>query len=121
MAMYSVFDLDTQRYDYFQAQGPGLGQRVHSRAKGLAGVTPDEVLPILPKDALHVGSGEDPRGILAVRGSFLGFGDDAGATATTTTPTGIPLPFIVEHPYISAGVAIGAIILLYKAAIYLAK
>ena len=104
MAMYSVFDLDSQRYDYFQAKGPELGQRVSLRARGMAGVEPDAVLPRLPVDALHIGTGQDPRGILAVRG----FGSDGSIIEGSS--------FLLDHPYLALGLIVSGVYLLYKIA-----
>lgn len=113
MAMYSVFNADSQRYDYFHAEGPELGQRVRARKKGLAGVLPEAVLPLLPPSAIKVGQGRDPRGILAVRGAggLSGFGADILEDG----------PFVVQHPYIAAGLAIGGIVLVYEVAMYFAR
>lgn len=112
MAMYSVFDFDSQRYDYYTAKGPNLGERAPIRARGLAGVAPEHVMPKLPVNALYAGSGQDPRGILAVQ-EFGYYGEEAGTVDNQ--------PFAVKYPGLAAAIAVGAVIALYKLTIHFVK
>jgi len=106
MPLYSVFDPDTYNYDYFQASGPLPGQRARAHRKGLAGVQPEAVMPRLPPDAQHVGSGKEPRGIIATDHRGLAI---AGLGQSQT--------FVQENPYISVAFALGGVLLIYKLAV----
>lgn len=73
--IYSVFNLDTVQYDYYRASGPKFAERapVAHRGDGRTGVSVEDVLPQLPAGAVHEGSGQQARGIIAVH-SGLGLG-----------------------------------------------
>ena len=82
---YSVFDYDTKSYNYFQAPGsPPRGQRAVS-GRGEHGLSPEALLAPLPSNAVSIGSGKEPRGILARRG-----GGSLAGLGMFEMPLGIP-------------------------------
>ena len=68
--VYSVWNWDTLRYDYYRDDsGPRPGQPILARAKYKQGdsVRPEDILTILPDEALKIGSGDTAQGRVAVR------------------------------------------------------
>jgi len=69
--VYSVFDYDRGRYDYFAAPSrpiPPTGRfRRPSTVAGVLGTHPEAVAARLPAGARKTGSGDEPRGVIAVR------------------------------------------------------
>lgn len=79
---YSVFDYDTKSYNYFQAPGsPPRGQRSVSGRSSEHGMSPEALLEPLPPNAVFVGTGKEPRGILARKEISGGLGsyEDGGS------------------------------------------
>lgn len=102
--MYSVFNPDSAKYDYFQGVGPKFGERQLPRVRSLAGATPESVMPLLPDRSVRVGSGPEPRGVIAVNRVDVALGQ---APATSGT-------FVQRHPWLSVGLAIGGVLLAYR-------
>ena len=75
MAVFSVFNYETQRYDYYEGSGPKgtqAGTPPMRRASSELGATPEQASWKVPMGARKVGSGELPQGRIAAMG-------DAGA------------------------------------------
>ena len=104
--LYSVFNPDSVQYDYFQGVGPRFGERVTPRARGsaAAGTPPEAVMPLLPEAAVRVGHGPEARGVLAV----------SKTDALGQVPAGT---FVQKHPWLSVGIAIGTVLLIYRLAV----
>lgn len=73
MTTFSVYDYATKSFQYFQAPGTRQrGQRA-ARGNGLHGLVPESLLAELPHNAVSVGFGDVPRGVMALpRGVSLG-------------------------------------------------
>jgi hypothetical protein len=68
--IYSVFDWDSGKYDYYRGVGDKSGyrpvpHRVFNEPNG-KGVPIEAALPVLPHDAQKIGRGENARGRVAV-------------------------------------------------------
>lgn len=88
--VYSLWNWDTLRYDYYRDDsGPRPGQPVLARNKYKNGdsVRPEDVLPILPEDALQIGSGDAAQGRVAVRRREATLGQDPPVRAGLMAPT----------------------------------
>jgi hypothetical protein len=80
MTTYSVFDVNTKRYSYYEGTGPG-GTHAGTppiRAHADIGATPDQAAWIVPVGARKVGSGELPKGRIASFGGGGALGDFSG-------------------------------------------
>lgn len=97
---YSVWNWNKGVYDVYEAPGEAPGQRPRPRAKGQgvagAGVQPEMIMPVLPRDAVQVGSHETPQGRIAVHSS-----SPAAAVGAYEKPEQSPL---VHSPWVTLGV-----------------
>lgn len=73
--IYSVYDYTRRAYDYYEGDGPS-GTHAGAppiRSHAQLGATPDQASWVVPPGAKKIGSGELPRGRVAVRaGAALG-------------------------------------------------
>lgn len=129
--MYSVWNWNTGRYDYFRGDGPLPGTKAPSRARGsgVGGVRLEDALPLLPRDALKIGTGDDARGQVAVEGRvgsaatagpggaqhFQGFGADAVAAATAEPS------FFQKNPWTATALLLGGVYVFYKVVVATSK
>lgn len=68
--VYSVWNWDTLRYDYLRSDSglrPGEPVLARKRYQNGDSVRPEDVLPVLPEDAIRIGSGDTAQGRIAVR------------------------------------------------------
>lgn len=76
--MWSVFNYDTQLYDYYEGGRP-KGTHATSPPKGIGrsalGATPEQAAWRLPPNAVKVGSGVMPKGRIASSRAGIGLGD----------------------------------------------
>ena len=89
--IFSVFNWNSLQYDYYRADaGPAPGEPIRPRRRYQGGesVRPEDILPLLPVDAIKVGSGIEARGRLAVvdATSFEGFGQEPQQESSWFTP-----------------------------------
>lgn len=90
--VYSVWNWDSLRYDYYRADGgplPGQPVLPKKRYKNGDSVRPEDVLPVLPGDALKIGSGDTAQGRVAVRS------DEARLGASVPSQGGSILPVVM--------------------------
>lgn len=125
--MYSVWNWNTGRYDYYRGDGAAPGTKVggrRARGSGVGGVRLEDALPTLPRDAVLLGSGTDARGRVAVEPHssatggasagasggthFQGFGEDASAALALS-----PAP-AQQNPWLTVGIVLGGAWLSYK-------
>jgi len=112
--MYSVWDWNTGRYNYFRGFGeaPGIKAKPRFHGDGKTGVQLEDALPLLPSGAVKIGSGEDARGRVAIERSALG--EAPAVTSSTKT-------FYQESPWLATGLLLGGIALFYKVLVGVAK
>lgn len=80
--MYSVYNVATKRYDYYEGSGP---KQTHAGAPPISnahslGATVESAAWRMPMDARKVGTGDLPRGRIA-RGGARSLGDFASGDA----------------------------------------
>jgi len=66
--LYSIFNWANRRYDYYEGNGPSLGDVIPSGKNVKPGqvVNPECVAPVLPQGSKAVGFGCEPLGRIAV-------------------------------------------------------
>lgn len=97
--VYSVYDYNKRAYDYYEGMGnvPASGwmRRATSRLRA-----PESLCEKLPADAMPIGSGKTPRGIIATTDRAL-----AGLSGGSITGGGAGIGALVERkPAAVAGV-----------------
>jgi hypothetical protein len=119
---YSIWGWNTQRYSLFDSpNGEANGQRPLPRRKvgepQGKGHQLESLLPVLPRDAVPVGTSEKPQGRIAIHWSSPAVGLGLGAVPIQTTPD----RFFVNHPWVALGLVFGGVWLGKKMLIGFAK
>jgi hypothetical protein len=81
---YSIYNYTTRTYDYYDGSGPEgahAGAPQIAKARNQLGATPEQAAWSVPKDAIHVGTGDLPQGRI---GTF----DDKGTDMTKVVVLG---------------------------------
>jgi hypothetical protein len=120
--LYSVFDWNTLQYDYFES-GAGVfpGNRAAPRAKFFNdgdGQQPEAVLPLLPEDAVKVGSGQQARGRIAVERPYVSNSESHAGDVMALVGMGAEPPagsdFFRDNPWLSVGLVVGGSLVAFK-------
>lgn len=124
--IYSVFNWNSMNYDYFQsASGAAPGNRAQPRRMFSGkehGQRPEDVMPVLPDDAVLVGTGQDARGRVAVLGDeVMARGSSSVGQGSLISGYGAEPSFFEQNPYLSIGLVVGGSWLGFKLLIALAR
>jgi len=127
--IYSRFNWNTAKFDYYEAGGDQLGNRPKSRVvinqpNSKHGVPAESVLPVIPAGARKAGSGTHAKGRIAVmsnevmspRGGGGGAMDSASGLGGALEDN--PL---VHSPWLTLGLWFGAFIVGYKIIVGISK
>ena len=116
--IYSIYNWNTGQYDFFDSkEGERPGQRPLPRTKvnqpNGKGYQPESLMPILPRDAIPVGSGDVAKGRIAVHWSSA-----AASLGAYKDPGESPL---VHSPWLTLGLTVGGVLLSFRLLIAIAR
>lgn len=97
--LYSVFNYRTGLYDYFQPSGP-VDLPASGTMRTPRGRTPESLAVRLPEDAVKVGDGELPRGVIAT------LSDDPASLGEVSKPH--------FTAWVSMAAAVGSLYLMWR-------
>jgi hypothetical protein len=104
--IYSVYDHESRHWDYYEGSG-GVPTTAFFRDSGV-GAHPDRLAAVLPPDAVHVGAGELPRGVVAARRAHQGLSGFGQVDPASGTLSWIGLAFVVGGVFWLGRKSVGA-------------
>lgn len=128
--IYSHFNWESGKFDYYNAPGDQLGNRpkyrnVLNEPKSKHGVPVESVMPVIPSGAQRVGSGKVAKGRIAVLSSEVMSprGQKGGVMDTASGLGGLGLEDnpLIHSPWLTLGLWLGAFVIGYKVVSIIAK
>ena len=126
--IYSHFNWDAGKFDYYEGNGDQLGNRPKARKvinqpNSQHGVPVEAVMPVIPAGARRVGSGAQAKGRIAVLSNEVMSpnGKSGGALDSASGLGGLEDNPLVDSPWLTLGLWFGAFFAGFKVISYIAK